>query len=104
MEIITWYHNELRGLENQNVKSLLEALTSNQMLDEIDTKEAITLCKAKLMGEYHGILIKEMQEVLEDAEIYLLIWDGEASDGGEMIRINEAVLAKIANESLFTER
>ncbi|WP_335872279.1 hypothetical protein [Bacillus sp. 2205SS5-2] len=82
--------------------TLIEAFLHNKDVDTIKTNDPINLCKIKLMGEYHGILIRDFQEELEDAEMYLLTWDSEASDGGEMVKINEFVLEKIARGTLFT--
>lgn len=71
--------------------------------ETIKTEDAINMVKAELMGEYHGILVKDMQEDLMDSEIYLLTWDCEACDGGRMDRLDALVLEEIANNT-YTER
>lgn len=109
MEIITWKNVDPRENANQSKElnsttTLKLSLINNNEPDEINTLDAINLCKVNLMGEYHGILVKQMSEVLDDAEVYLLTWDGESSEGGEMVRINSFVLNKIASGVLFLDK
>lgn len=108
MKIITWDKDDIKG----NVDFIDDFRTATDLVnalhidtfdtDIIKTEHAIAVCKMKLMGEYHGILVKEDAEMLVDAEVYLLTWDGEASDGGEMIRIEPIMLRKVARGTLFT--
>ncbi len=109
MNIIEWNKDDkaevVNFLDNAMIaESLSNALHNDlsiELRESIRTDDAINVCKMKLMGEYHGILVKDNQEYLEDAEIYLLTWDGEASDGGEMTRIDYFTLQKIAKGTLF---
>jgi len=102
MEIIQW--------ESKSIKSKIEILVrgvirdvSLERIEEMKTREAIAVCKMKLMGEYHAILIKTAEDLLMDSEIYLLTWDGEASNGGNMTRLDFITLQKIANETFLKE-
>jgi hypothetical protein len=109
MRIITWDKDDIQETismldEFATGTSLANALHINTFdTDIIKTRDAISMCKIKLMGEYHCILIKEDEKMLVDSEIYLLTWDGEASEGGEMIRLDAYTLEKIARETLFSE-
>jgi hypothetical protein len=93
MEVIEWYRYE----ETDEAKNLIEDFDS----EDITTKDTITVCKAKLSGEFNALLVRNMEEYLSDAEIYVLTWDGEASDGGEMFRLNESNLEEIINGTIF---
>lgn len=92
MKIICW-DTESVDVDHENL------IVAN--VDNIKTDDAISLCKINLMGEYHAILIKRYEEHFCDAEIYLLTWDGEVSDGGQMDRIDHIALSKILNKTLF---
>ncbi|WP_223282755.1 hypothetical protein [Neobacillus kokaensis] len=69
--------------------------------DEIKTNDAIAVCKMKLFGEYNALLVRNMEEYLSDAEVYVLTWDGEASDGGEMFKLDANNLKEIINGTIF---
>jgi hypothetical protein len=70
-------------------------------LNGIRTKHAIAVCKMKLFGEYDALLVRNIGEDLSDAEVYVLTWDGEASDGGDMFKLNASNLAEIINGTIF---
>ncbi|RXI96156.1 hypothetical protein DS745_20650 [Anaerobacillus alkaliphilus] len=106
MQIITWDENEkVKSLEDQALVNHLENLLNDSTYDPdtISTKDALVYCKMKLMGEHHAILVKKMEELLMNSEIYLLTWDGEASDGGEMFRLTSYEIEDMANGTLFME-
>lgn len=98
MEIIEWYRNENDQL---TIKLIEEIKEDNFDIDEIKTKDAIAICKTKLFGEYNALLVRNMEEYLSDAEVYVLTWDGEASDGGEMFKLNSFNLEEIINGTIF---
>ncbi|MCQ6275471.1 hypothetical protein JMM81_10930 [Bacillus sp. V3B] len=94
MDVITWDKDDIQGTidimdEMLVANTIIQSLKNSDEVEKIKTKDAINICKLKLMGEYHGILVREMEEDIEDAEVYLITWDGEASDGGEIVRIDE---------------
>ncbi|MFJ7684337.1 hypothetical protein [Peribacillus butanolivorans] len=98
MEVIEWYAFE----ETDEAKNIMEEITQDDFdSDEITTKNAITVCKAKLSGDYNALLIRNMEEYLSDAEVYVLTWDGEASDGGDMFRLNASNLEEIVKGTIF---
>jgi len=107
MKIIEWNVDDIE----QKVDPLNEMILANNLInelnrdgfntDEIKTKEAIAVCKMKLFGEYNALLVRNMEDYLSDAEVYVLTWDGEASDGGEMIRLNVINLGEIINGTIF---
>lgn len=107
MKIIEWSKDDVEGVvgmldEISQVKRLQELLFADAIdFDEIKTDEAISLCKMELMGEYHCILVREEEEMLVDSEIYLVTYDGEASDGGLIHKLNYFNLQKIASGELF---
>lgn len=78
MEIIEWNVDDIE----QTVDSLDEMILANNLIneikrddfdtDEIKTKDAIAVCKMKLFGEYNALLVKNMEEYLSDAEVYVL--------------------------------
>lgn len=108
MKIITWDGDSVEETIDMIddmllIENTIQSLKQGYLQGNITTERAIGVCKAKLFGEYHGILVKENAMDLDDAEIYLLTWDGEASDGGMMHRIDYPALRKIAMEQLFTE-
>ncbi|MGD6816330.1 hypothetical protein ACQCVE_04535 [Metabacillus sp. 113a] len=108
MEVIEWDVNDPR----ETVNSLDEMVLMNNLVnklnkddfdtDEIRTKDAIAVCKIKLMGEYNALLVRNMEEYLSDAEVYVLTWDGETSDGGNMFRLSALELLKIIDGSIFS--
>jgi hypothetical protein len=110
MQIITWNVDDVQ----ETIQSLDELASVNFLLsqlekedfdtDEITTNDAISLCKFKLMGEYHCVLARQYEQYLNDSEVYLLTWDGEASDGGEMTKLDTHMVRKIASEQAFKEK
>lgn len=107
MQIITWNEEE-KGNSAEDialVEQLEDKLNNDNTYDPdtISTKDAIAYTKMKLMGDYHAILVRKMEELLMDSEIYLLTWDGEASDGGEMFRLTSYEIEDMANGTLFME-
>lgn len=107
MEMIEWDVDDIQ----QTVDALDEMVLSNNLIselekadfdiDEIKTKDAIAVCKMKLFGEYNALLVRSMEEYLCDAEVYVLTWDGEASDGGDMFKLNAYNLEEIINGTIF---
>lgn len=107
MEIIEWNVDDIK----QTVDSLDEMILANNLInkiskndfdtDEIKTKDAISVCKMKLFGEYNALLVRNMEEYLSDAEVYVLTWDGEASDGGDMFKLHAFNLEEIINGTIF---
>ncbi len=106
MQMITWNEEEKHNsAEDSALVQQLEDLLNDNTYDPdtISTKDAIAYTKMKLMGDYHAILVRKMEELLMESEIYLLTWDGEASDGGEMFRLTSYEIEDIANGTLFME-
>ena len=107
MEIIEWNVDDIE----QTVDSLDDFTLANNLIntitsedfdtDEIKTKDAIAVCKMKLFGEYNALLVRDMEEYLSDSEVYVLTWDGEASDGGDMFKLNAYGLEKIIDGTIF---
>ena len=85
------------------IQQTAHSLKTGMFEGEIPTDIAISICKTNLLGEYHGILVRNMEEDLSDAEIYLVTWDGEASDGGMMHRVDIFLLEKIVTGELFKQ-
>lgn len=110
VKVITWDKDDVK--ETINLLDRLPAVTklindlvsdkAREYMEEIKTEDAIAVCKIKLMGEYHAILVRQMEEMLEDAEIYLLTWD-EVIEGGQMDKIDYFKLREIAREEAFEE-
>jgi hypothetical protein len=100
IEVITWDKDDIKGtieeLDNLTHAERIRADIDTIDIDEIKTGHALTLCKFNLMGEYHGILVRRREETLVDSEIYVLTWDGEASDGGNMRKLDYFTLREIA--------
>lgn len=82
----------VRGIENETIDT-----------DTVRTDVAIAFVKRNLMGEYHGILVKQEEEMLVDSEIYVLTFDGEASEGGEMFRLTIESIVDILVKKEATE-
>ncbi|MEW4309212.1 hypothetical protein Q0N12_17765 [Rossellomorea marisflavi] len=105
MNIIEWDVDDI----NQTVESLDEMLLANNLMndlnqidpDDIKTDAAIALCKMKLVGEFNALLVRNMEEYLVDAEIYVLTWDGEASAGGDMFKLEFLHLPAIIDGTIF---
>jgi hypothetical protein len=107
VEIIEWNVDDIK----ETVDSLDEMILANNLIneikrddfvtDEIKTKDAIAVCKMKLFGEYNALLVRNMEEDLADAEVYVLTWDGEASEGGDMFKLNAGNLEEIINGTIF---
>ncbi|AYE53564.1 hypothetical protein OEA_28275 (plasmid) [Priestia megaterium NCT-2] len=107
MKIIEWNVDDIE----QTVDSLDEMTLANKLVneieiesfdtDEIKTRDAIAVCKMKLFGEYNALLVRNMEEDLCDAEIYVLTWDGEASNGGEMFKLDGNNLMEIIKGTIF---
>jgi hypothetical protein len=108
VQIITWDKDDVKGTielldKLPSITKLINDLVSDkarEYMEEIKTEDAIEICKMKLMGEYHAIFVRQMEEMLEDAEIYLLTWD-EVIEGGQMDKIDYFKLREIAREEAF---
>lgn len=106
MKMIRWDVDDI----NQTVESMDDMLLANNLirdLDEMDpddskTDAVIALCKMKLVGEFNALLVRRREEYLVDAEIYVLTWDGEASDGGDMFKLEVLHLPAMIDSTLFT--
>jgi hypothetical protein len=109
MEVITWDKDDVEGtlsfMDNYFVVLELAKGLKEETVDfeSIPTEDSINLIKSELMGEYHGILVRDKQENLIDSEMYLITWDGEACNGGRMDKIDALLLEEIAMGT-FTER
>lgn len=107
MEVIEWHVNDVR----ETVDTLDEMILFNNLVnelkkdnfdtDEIKTNDAVAVCKMKLIGEYNALLVRSMEEYLVDAEVYVLTWDGEASDGGDMFKLGVHELMMIIDGTIF---
>lgn len=110
INLIEWNVDDIE----QTVSSLDDLVLANNVInamqqedfdiDDIKTIEAMAVCKIKLMGEYNALLVRNMEEYLFDAEVYLITWDGEASDGGEMFRLLPSHLEEIIDGNLLNNR
>jgi hypothetical protein len=109
MKIIVWDKDSVEdtseALDNMKaVQDLVNGLVNDSVdFSSVATKDAIALVKANLMGEYHMILVRREEEYLEDSEVYVLTWDGEASDGGSMKKLDSLQLYKMA-QGIFTKQ
>lgn len=109
MKIIVWdkdsIEDTMEALKNMKaVQDLVNGLIDNSIdFSHVTTEDAIALVKTHLMGEYHTILIRSEEEYLEDSEVYVLTWDGEASDGGKMKKLDSLQLYKMA-QGIFTKQ
>jgi len=107
MKMIEWNVDDIE----QTIDFLDEMMLANKLIsqletenfdtDEIKTKDAIAVCKMKLFGEYNALLVRSMEEYLCDAEIYVLTWDGEASEGGDMFKLHVNNLLEIIKGTVF---
>ncbi|WP_110114246.1 hypothetical protein [Bacillus sp. CGMCC 1.16541] len=107
MQLIEWNVDDIEQTiecldELALATSLINALKNDDFdTDEIKTKDAIAVCKMKLFGEYNALLVRNMEEYLSDAEVYVLTWDGEASDGGDMFKLDAHRLEDIIDGTAF---
>lgn len=67
----------------------------DDMEQTVDSLDDFALVK------YNALLVRNMEEYLSDAEVYVLTWDGEASDGGNMFKLNAYGLEKIIDGTIF---
>ena len=79
----------VKGLMNDSIE-----------VEDIKTKDAFKLVESVLFGEYHCLLVKREEEYLIDSEVYLLTWNGEASEGGEMSLLDWTKLRELAFKTL----
>lgn len=98
MKIIEWY-----AFENTNeAENIMNEIKKDEFdTDEITTKDAISVCKMRLSGEYNALLVRNMEEYLCDAEVYVLTWAGEASEEGSMFKLNSFYLEEIIDGTIF---
>jgi hypothetical protein len=109
MKIIVWDKDSAEDTSEalDNMKAVQDLV--NGLVDEsidfahVTTEDAIALVKTHLMGEYHMVLVRREEEYLEDSEVYVLTWDGEASDGGKMKKLDSLQLYKMAT-GIFTKQ
>jgi hypothetical protein len=109
INVITWDANDVSQTIEMLDKAMAVQFLINRLknedveLSEITTEQAVDVCKLSLMGEYHGIIIKDEHEMLIDSEVYLLTWH-ECIDGGLMEKIDLFKLKEIAKGELFNKR
>lgn len=108
MEVVTWSNGSKNGMIDflghyARTYKLIDNLVCDKGNDDLSVQDAVSICKLRLLGEYHCILIKRSEELLEDSEVYLITYDGEASDGGDIHRLDMITIEKIAKQTLFTE-
>jgi hypothetical protein len=109
MKIVVWDKDSANdmseALDNMKVvQDLVNGLVNDSIdFSNIKTDDAIALVKTHLMGEYHIVLVRHEEEYLEDSEVYVLTWDGEASDGGKMKKLDSLQLYKMA-QGIFTKQ
>lgn len=109
MKVITWDADDVSQTIDMldramSIQSVVSRLVKEEIeLNEITVEQAVDVCKMSLMGEYHGVLIKDGHEMLIDSEIYLLTWH-ECIDGGLMEKIDLFKLKEIAKGELFSKR
>lgn len=93
LKVITWDVDNVQDtvdmLDMMPAVDDLVRVIENETIDTdaVRADVAIAFAKRNLIGEYHGILVKQEEEKLVDSEIYVLTFDGEASEGGEMYRL-----------------
>lgn len=98
MVIINWENKVISPVNDSEALILLEKLREDGCdVDLISTSVAIRALQMRLLGEYHAIIVKRDAELLVDAEIYLVTWDGEASDGGNIARVDWLELRKLCD-------
>lgn len=109
MKVITWNVDDIQGTVDMldmmsAVDSLVRSIENETIdTDAVKTDVAIAFVKRNLMGEYHGILVKQEEEKLVDSEIYVLTFDGEASENGEMYRLTVESIVDILVKKEATE-
>ena len=100
--LITWNVDDTKDtLDELDNLVAVNRLRINLAKEEFDTdgiltSDAIALIKHSTMGEYHAVLIRHEEELLMDSELYFLTWDGEASDGGSMERVDWLLIKRIS--------
>ena len=109
MNIITWHVDDMEQtigeLDNLVKVNRLKMKLSKGDTEDFELNDVIAFLKHSLMGEYHGILVREDYETIDESEVYLLTWDGEASEGGHMIRVDIDLLKQIYDGNLnFLEK
>lgn len=109
LKVITWDVDDIQGTMSMldmmpAVDNLVRSVENETIdTDAVRTDVAIAFVKRNLMGEYHGILVKQEEEKLVDSEIYVLTFDGEASEGGEMYRLTVESIVDILINKEATE-
>ncbi|PGO29270.1 hypothetical protein CN984_12665 [Bacillus cereus] len=109
MKVITWDVDDIQGTMNMldmmpAVDDLVRSIENETIdTDAVRTDVAIAIVKRNLMGEYHGLLVKQEEERLVDSEIYILTFDGEASEGGDMYRLTIESIVDILVRKEATE-
>ncbi|KEK23870.1 hypothetical protein [Bacillus gaemokensis] len=104
LNIVTWDENDTKKNMNfddsVDVSELIVDYRNDKLPGEIQTKHAIALIMMNLIGDYHAIVVKRSEELLEDSEIYLLTWN-EVVEGGDMKKIDTFLLRDLVNDNLF---
>ncbi|HDR7263724.1 hypothetical protein [Bacillus sp. CH_203] len=106
MNIVTW--DEVSAKKSMDFEDsiatagLRDAYRNDELPEGIRTRHAMTLIMTYLIGDYHAIVVKRSEELLEDAEIYLLTWN-EVIEGGDMKQIDTFLLRDMVNGSLFKQ-
>lgn len=109
LKVITWDVDNIQDtvdmLDTMSAVDSLVRSIENETIDTdtVRTDVAIALVKRNLMGEYHGLLVKQEEERLVDSEIYILTFDGEASEGGDMYRLTIESIVDILVRKEATE-
>ncbi|MBK1611735.1 hypothetical protein [Bacillus cereus] len=106
MNILTWDENSAKkGMsfeESIAVAGLTDAYRNDELPEGVQTKHAMALIMTSLIGDYHAIVVKRSEELLEDAEIYLLTWN-EVIEGGDMKQVDTFLLRNLVKGSLFKQ-